>query len=120
MNVKKFMLKKFPTNQYIDCPVPQHHWETIQEYAEKYYQWKIKTEKIEIGDNEKFGKIQHYEIGDVVVWRGQDPCIGVVKGRIRENHKLSNDYNSLHYSNLRLATVKEKIILGEKNILLID
>lgn len=32
-NVRKFMLKKFPTNKYMDCPVPQHHWATIQEYA---------------------------------------------------------------------------------------
>jgi hypothetical protein len=31
--VRQFMLKKFPTNEYMDCPVPQHHWETIQEYA---------------------------------------------------------------------------------------
>jgi len=32
--VKKFLLKKFPTNTYIDCPVPKHHWETMQEYAD--------------------------------------------------------------------------------------
>lgn len=36
MTVKKFMLKKFPTNKYMDCPVPIHHWETIQEYANEY------------------------------------------------------------------------------------
>lgn len=36
MTVKKFMLKKFPTNEYMDCPVPKHHWETIQEYATAY------------------------------------------------------------------------------------
>lgn len=33
--VRQFMLKKFPTNEYMDCPVPQHHWETIQEYADQ-------------------------------------------------------------------------------------
>lgn len=37
VTVRKFMLKKFPTNEYMDCPVPQHHWETIQEYAEAYH-----------------------------------------------------------------------------------
>jgi hypothetical protein len=36
MTVRQFMLKKFPTNKYTDCPVPQHHWETIQEYADQY------------------------------------------------------------------------------------
>jgi hypothetical protein len=30
------MLKKFPTNKYMDCPIPKHHWETIQEYADYY------------------------------------------------------------------------------------
>lgn len=33
--VRQFMLKKFPTNEYMDCPLPQHHWETIQEYADQ-------------------------------------------------------------------------------------
>jgi hypothetical protein len=31
--LKKFLLKKFPTNEYMDCPVPKHHWETICEFA---------------------------------------------------------------------------------------
>lgn len=38
LTVRKFMLKKFPTNEWMDCPVPKHHWETIQEYADKYSQ----------------------------------------------------------------------------------
>ncbi len=38
ITVKKFLLKKFPTNKYFDCPVPSHHWETMQEYAEAYHQ----------------------------------------------------------------------------------
>lgn len=41
MTVKKFMLKKFPTNEYMDCPVPRHHWDTIQEYAEIYHESKL-------------------------------------------------------------------------------
>lgn len=54
ITVKKFMLKKFPTNEYMDCPVPRHHWEVIQEYAEAYHaqfthagkevEWKEDTE----------------------------------------------------------------------------
>lgn len=37
LTVRKFMLKKFPTNVYMDCPIPKHYWETIQEYAEVYH-----------------------------------------------------------------------------------
>lgn len=37
ITVRKFMLKKFPPRDYMDCPVPTHHWETIQEYAEAYH-----------------------------------------------------------------------------------
>jgi hypothetical protein len=36
MTVRSFMLKKFPTDKYMDCPVPKHYWEIIQEYAELY------------------------------------------------------------------------------------
>lgn len=35
LTVRQFMLKKFPTNEYMDCPVPKHHWETIQEFADQ-------------------------------------------------------------------------------------
>ncbi len=43
MTVKEFMLNKFPTNMYIDCPIPRHHWETIQEYADKYHNAKVRN-----------------------------------------------------------------------------
>jgi hypothetical protein len=33
-NVKKFLLKKFPTDLYMDCPVPNSYWEIMQEYAD--------------------------------------------------------------------------------------
>ena len=33
--LKQFLLKKFPTNEYMDCPIPKHHWETIEEYAQE-------------------------------------------------------------------------------------
>jgi hypothetical protein len=43
MTVREFMLKKYPTNEWMDCPVPKHHWETIQEYADKYHEAKVKN-----------------------------------------------------------------------------
>lgn len=43
MTVREFMLKKYPTNEWMDCPVPKHHWEIIQEYAEKYHEAKVKN-----------------------------------------------------------------------------
>ena len=45
MTVKEFMLKKFPTNKYFDCPVPRHHWIIIQEYADLYHDSKVKKLK---------------------------------------------------------------------------
>ena len=33
--LKQFQLKKFPTNEYMDCPIPKHHWETIEEYGQE-------------------------------------------------------------------------------------
>lgn len=43
--VRKFMLKRFPTNVYMDCPVSKEYWEVIQEYAESYHQEKLKAEQ---------------------------------------------------------------------------
>lgn len=37
ITVKDFLLKKFPTDLYFDCPVPTGHWEVMQEYAEAYH-----------------------------------------------------------------------------------
>lgn len=48
ITVRKFMLKKFPTNEYIDCPIPKHHWETIREYAEAYASQEKKKEAINL------------------------------------------------------------------------
>jgi len=46
LTIKKFLLKKFPTHEYMDCPVPKHHWETIEEYAAE----KSKKEAVEFAD----------------------------------------------------------------------
>lgn len=37
ITVKQFLLKKFPTNEYIDCPIPKEYWPIMQEYAEAYH-----------------------------------------------------------------------------------
>jgi len=44
-NVRQFMLKKYPTKDYLDCPVPKHHWEVIQEYAEHYARIQIEKDR---------------------------------------------------------------------------
>lgn len=50
MTVRKFMLKKFPTNKYIDCPIPKHHWATIEEYAKLYHESETKKMDIALKD----------------------------------------------------------------------
>jgi hypothetical protein len=42
MTAKEFLLKKFPTNKYWDCPVPKHHWEIMEEYAKAYHEEQVK------------------------------------------------------------------------------
>ena len=48
ITVRKFMIKKYPTDKYMDCPVPQHHWETIQEYATEYADQQLSEARAEI------------------------------------------------------------------------
>lgn len=36
LNLRNFMLKEFPTDRYMDCPIDKRHWETIQEYADQF------------------------------------------------------------------------------------
>ena len=61
-----------------------------------------------------------YNIGDVVKWSGQQPCIGRIIGECTEfedSYKINNDtHNSLHFINLRLATQDEIELLGNKEI----
>lgn len=42
MNVRVFLLKKFPTDKYLDCPVPKNYYGIMQEYAEVYHESKVK------------------------------------------------------------------------------
>ena len=41
--VRAFLLKKYPTSQYFDCPVPKEYYEVMQEYAD---QFKVREEVI--------------------------------------------------------------------------
>ena len=38
MTAREFLLKRFPTNKYWDCPVPKHYWEIMEEYAKAYHE----------------------------------------------------------------------------------
>ena len=64
-NLKQFLLKKYPTNEYFDCPVPKHHWKTIQEYAEHYARIQIEKdrERVENTSYEYFsGEVTAYQL----------------------------------------------------------
>jgi len=52
--VRQFMLKKYPTKDYFDCPVPKHHWEVIQEYADDYARIQIEKDRERIKANINF------------------------------------------------------------------
>lgn len=49
--VRQFMLKKYPTKDYFDCPVPQHHWPAIQEYAETYARLMIELDRVRVKEH---------------------------------------------------------------------
>jgi len=49
--LKQFLLKKYPTSDYFDCPVPKHHWEVIQEYADDYARIQIEKHIESIREN---------------------------------------------------------------------
>ena len=42
MTAREFLLKRFPTNKYWDCPVPKHYWEIMEEYAKAYHEEQVK------------------------------------------------------------------------------
>lgn len=49
--LKQFLLKKYPTSEYFDCPVQKHHWEVMQEYAEHYARIQIEKDREEVIEN---------------------------------------------------------------------
>jgi hypothetical protein len=70
----------------------------------------------------EFGLKKHYKKGDVVVWRGKNPCVGIIKSQNIDDINCFNickSHNSLHYSNLRLAHTKEILMLEKKKMMLL-
>lgn len=81
-----------------------------------------------------FGKTLIYKKGDIVVWGGHNPAIGrlafdydftgVGTGSYNACAKFKgyerNEYNSLHFHNLRMATPTEKEVLGDNEMILIE
>jgi hypothetical protein len=58
----------------------------------------------------------------VVVWRGKNPCVGIIKSQNIDDINCFNickSHNSLHYSNLRLAHTKEILMLEKKKMMLL-
>ena len=77
---------------------------------------------------ELFGKNLEYKKGDIVVWKGYNKAILRIGYDFKVNfnaHVLEcaksthKEYNSLHYTNLRLATDEEKEYLGDLDILIL-
>lgn len=66
MNVRKFLLKKFPTNKYFDCPVPKNYYGVMQEYAEAYHESKVKELNLHIVSHRTF-KPNDTEVEDMAV-----------------------------------------------------
>lgn len=68
-----------------------------------------------------FGERNDYEVGEVVVWNGKDPCICKLASRCDDlalscYKSRSESHDSLHYRHLRPATPEEINLLGEKEI----
>lgn len=61
--LKQFLLKKYPTNEYFDCPVPKHHWEVIQEYADNYARIQIEKDRERVKDAVHESGLYHNHIG---------------------------------------------------------
>jgi len=77
---------------------------------------------------ELFGKKLEYKKGDIAVWKGNNKAILRIghdfkadfRAHVLECAKSTNKkHNSLHYSNLRLATDKEVKYLGDLDILVL-
>ena len=75
-----------------------------------------------------YGKKLEYKKGDICVWNGFNKAILRIAqdfevdfmAHVLECAKSTNrKYNSLHYSNLRLATDEEKELLGDLDILIL-
>lgn len=83
----------------------------------KYSETKRKTEK-----KYSYGIHKYYKAGDIVVWKGQSPCIGRIKS-IQINDadcwEICESHDSLHYTYLRYAKPSEIKKLGKKQMILL-
>ena len=61
--VRQFMLKKYPTKDYFDCPVPKHYWDVIQEYADNYARIQIEKDRERVKDAVHESGLYHNHIG---------------------------------------------------------
>jgi hypothetical protein len=92
----------------------------LDEKVNIYYDYKEKNDffnEIIINKEHLFGVKEKYKKNDIVVWRGQNPAIYRIKSKCRwDSYSVflseENDI-SLSVENLRLATKKEKEILGD-------
>lgn len=98
----------------------------LDEKVNIYYNYKEKNDffnEIIINKEHLFGVKEKYKKNDIVVWRGQNPAIYRIKSKWRGDYydvvlSEKNDI-SLSVENLRLATEKEKEILGDLEFVLI-
>lgn len=88
----------------------------------------MEKNKLEILNDNLFVNQLEYKKGDVVVWRGNNPAILRIGHDFKFNNiafslecaKTTNkQYNSLHYSHLRIATRQESELLGNLDIILL-
>ena len=75
-----------------------------------------------------FGKKLEYNKGDIAVWKGHNAAILRIGYDFKADFRAHDlecakstdkQYNSLHYSNLRLATDEEIKFLGDLDILVL-
>lgn len=84
MTVKEFLLKRYPTNNYMDCPIPKHHWETMQQYADAYHKDKMKI----LINNLKSNTMK--EPQSKVLFRLPTKILNTVKFMAAKNHRSVN------------------------------
>jgi hypothetical protein len=62
-----------------------------------------------------------FQLGDIVVWSGNSPCICRLQSNMGEggSYYVNESHNSLHHSHLRLANSYEVERLGDKKIVYI-
>lgn len=67
-------------------------------------------------------KTNNFKIGDIVVWSGNEPCIGKIQKKCSFDSRcwyISDSHNSCYFKFLRLANTNEIKKLGNKQIILL-